>query len=126
MQWLTFSLLRSVSSWHNLYRNDFGSLQSVVLVVMKLVPPTLSLTHSFLRGGEEEVEVTVTFVEAAMAARAKTGLGGVYTLLSLHTLTAGAGQAEQSRSVPLTRKHYQPPSINSAHNFTTLLVLTLL
>ena len=55
------------------------------MVVMKLVPPTLSLTHSFLRGGEEEVEVTVTFVEAAMAARAKTGLGGVYTLLSLHS-----------------------------------------
>ena len=43
-------------------------MQSVVLVVMKFVPPTLSLTHSFLRGGEEEVEVTVTvFVEAAMA-----------------------------------------------------------
>ena len=33
---------------------------------MKLVPPTLSLTHSFLRGGELEVTVPV-FVEAAMA-----------------------------------------------------------
>ena len=31
---------------------------------MKFVPPTLSLTHSFLRGGELEATV---FVEAAMA-----------------------------------------------------------
>ena len=44
----TLSEFRSGSSWISLYRNDFGSLPSVVRVVMNVVPPTLSFTHSFL------------------------------------------------------------------------------
>ena len=46
---LTFSDPSSASAWHSRARKDLGSLQSVVLVVRKTVPPTLSLTH-WLRG----------------------------------------------------------------------------
>ena len=46
---LTFSDPSSVSAWHSRARKDLGSLQSVVFVVRKTVPPTLSLTH-WLRG----------------------------------------------------------------------------
>ena len=61
----TFSDPRSASSWHSRHRKDFGSLQRVVLVVMNRVPPTLSLTHSFLL---EEVGVGgVPFVAAAIS-----------------------------------------------------------
>ena len=44
----TLSEFRSGSSWISLNRKDLGSLPSVVRVVMNVVPPTLSFTHSFL------------------------------------------------------------------------------
>lgn len=41
--------MRSLSSWMSRDRNEFGSRESVVLVVRKQVPPTFSLIHwSFL------------------------------------------------------------------------------
>lgn len=40
--------MRSESSLHNLYKNEFGSLDSVVFVVRKHVPPTFSFTHCLL------------------------------------------------------------------------------
>lgn len=41
--------MRSLSSWISRDRNEFGSRDSVVLVVRKQVPPTFSLIHwSFL------------------------------------------------------------------------------
>lgn len=41
----TLSESRSGSAWHKRYRNDFGSLHSVCLVVRKYVPPTFRRTH---------------------------------------------------------------------------------
>lgn len=41
----TLSESRSGSAWHRRYRNDFGSLHSVCLVVRKYVPPTFRRTH---------------------------------------------------------------------------------
>ena len=85
---------------------------------MKFVPPTLSLTHSFLRGGEEEVEVTVTvFVEAAMAV-----VWAVHLLLSLSTLTAGAGQSRVKlcRWLVNTIKCQTRATTSQPSNFTLL------
>ena len=65
---LTFSLISSVSSWHNRNRKEFGSLHKVVLVVTKRVPPTLSLTHSFLNmlpPELDEVDIIRAFVGTA-------------------------------------------------------------
>lgn len=45
---LTLSEMRSESSWHSRYRNEFGSLVNVVFAVRKYVPPTLRRTHWFL------------------------------------------------------------------------------
>ena len=47
-QKLTLSVFKSGSSWINLYRKDFGSLDRVVLVVMNTVPPTFNLIQSLL------------------------------------------------------------------------------
>ena len=63
----TFSDPKSVSSWQIRHKKDFGSLQSVVLVVMNRVPPTLSLTHSFLKEVEGLVTEGLPLVAAAIS-----------------------------------------------------------
>lgn len=46
MEHHTFKDGRSGSSWHSLERKESFSLQSVVFVVKKIVPPIFTLTHS--------------------------------------------------------------------------------
>ena len=47
-------------------------MQSVVLVVMNKVPPTLSLTHSFLKEVEELVAGGLPLVAAAISKQVRT------------------------------------------------------
>ena len=97
---LTFSLISSVSSWHNRNRKEFGSLHKVVLVVTKRVPPTLSLTHSFLNmlpPELDEVDIIRAFVGTArqLDKTVRSGTGsrvrqwcGICTLCTVHRHSA--------------------------------------